>query len=287
MNHKSISAGPIRNRALAALQDAFSRHRPSVVLDDKGYAADFRDILLPMVSPKDFEADLSAGNGNELQTKFRAVHSSSALAVNAFAPFRQRIGELALPDHNGFETLAFEQKCPTGLRRGTPPNLDVLLSGVGGVVGIESKLTEYLTSHRARFSAAYAEQIQGSRREQGYFREMLRLLDAPDSYRWLDAAQLIKHAFGLTGTFGERPVTLLYLFWEPANPSASPIFADHRREVAAFAERVAGATPIFRAMSYPELWSSWQDTGPQDWLARHIEDLHARYEVTLRAVSSI
>lgn len=252
-----------------------------MVLDDKGYAADFRDTLLPMVSPEDFEADLSAGNGNELQTKFRAVHSSSALAVNAFAPFRRRIGELALLDHGGFKTLAFEQKCPTGLRRGTPPNLDVLLSGESGVVGIESKLTEYLTSHRARFSPAYAEQIQGRRREQGYFREMLRLIEEPVSYVWLDAAQLIKHAFGLARTVSERPATLLYLFWEPANPSASPVFADHRREIAAFAERVAGATPVFRAMSYPELWSSWKDAGQQDWLARHIEDLRARYEVTL------
>ena len=252
-----------------------------MVLDDKGYAADFRDILLPMVSPEDFEADLSAGNGNELQTKFRAVHSSSALAVNAFAPFRRRIGELALLGHRGFSSLAFEQKCPTGLRRGTPPNLDVLVSGESEVVGIESKLTEYLTSHRARFSPAYAEQIQDRRREQSYFREMLRLIEEPVSYVWLDAAQLIKHAFGLARTIGERPATLLYLFWEPANPSASPVFAEHRREIAAFAERVAGATPVFRAMSYPELWSSWKDAGQQDWLARHIEDLRARYEVTL------
>ena len=281
MNHKSISAGPIRNRALTALHDAFSRHRPSVVLDDKGYASDLRDILLPTVSVEDFEADLSAGSGNELQTKFRAVHSSSALAVNAFAPFGQRIGELALPEHSGFQTLAFEQKCPTGLRRGTPPNLDVLLSGSGCVVGIESKLTEYLTTHKARFSPAYEDEIRDARREQGYFRELLRLLDAPDSYRWLDAAQLIKHAFGLAKTHGDRPLTLLYLFWEPANPSASPVFAEHRREIAAFAERVAGSMPVFKAMSYSELWSAWSDAGHQDWLARHVEELRSCYEVTL------
>lgn len=252
-----------------------------MVLDGKGYVSDFRDVLLPMVSANDFEADLGAGSGNELQTKFRAVHSSSALAVNAFAPFRQRIGELALPDHSGFQALAFEQKCPTGLRRGTPPNLDVLLSGISGVVGIESKLTEYLATHHARFSSAYEEEIRDARREQGYFREMLRLLDEPDSYRWLDAAQLIRHAFGLAGTFGERPATLLYLFWEPANPSASPVFAEHRREIAAFSERVAGSMPVFKAMSYPELWSSWRDAGQKDWLARHVEELRARYDVTL------
>lgn len=252
-----------------------------MVLDGKGYVSDFRDVLLPMVSANDFEADLGAGSGNELQTKFRAVHSSSALAVNAFAPFRQRIGELALPDHSAFQALAFEQKCPTGLRRGTPPNLDVLLSGVSGVVGIESKLTEYLATHHARFSSAYEEEIRDARREQGYFREMLRLLDEPDSYRWLDAAQLIKHAFGLAGTFGQRPATLLYLFWEPANPSASPVFAEHRREIAAFAERVAGSMPVFKTLSYPELWSYWRDAGQQDWLARHVEEFRARYDVTL------
>jgi len=42
-------------------------------------APDFRDTLLPLVMTDDFEADLQAGDGNELQTKFRAAHSSSVL----------------------------------------------------------------------------------------------------------------------------------------------------------------------------------------------------------------
>lgn len=281
MSQESISVGPSRNRALTALHDAFSRSCPGVALDDKGYAADFCDILLPMVAVEDFEADLTAGDGNELQTKFRAVHSSSAFAVNCFAPFRQRLANLTIPKVGALETLAFEQKCPTGLRGGRAPNLDVLLSGPEGVVGIESKLTEYLSTHRAAFSPAYAEQIRDERREQGYFHEMLRLMDHPDTYRWLDAAQLIKHAFGLARSFGDRPVTLLYLFWEPANPNADPIFADHRKEIAAFADRVADSAPRFEAMSYPELWRAWQDTGPVDWLARHLENLRERYDVTI------
>lgn len=270
-----------RRRALTALHAASARGRPDVPLDARGYTTDFHDTLLPLVEPVDFEADLSAGDGNELQTKFRAVHSSSGLAVNTFAPFRRRIADLALPGRTGFDTLAFEQKCPTGLRGGRPPNLDVLVSGPGGVLGIESKLTEQLSQHRAAFSPAYGEQIRDWRRDQGWFREMLRLIETPDAYVWLDAAQLIKHAFGLAGTFGERPATLLYLFWEPANPSASPVFADHRREIAAFSERVAGSMPVFKAMSYPELWSYWRDAGQQDWLARHVEELRARYDVTL------
>ena len=281
MKQQSHSDSPARHRALAALRDAFARQRPDVALDEKGYAADFRDTLLPLVSPEDFEADLSAGDGNEMQTKFRAVHSSSALGVNCFAPFRPRIADLALPGAGAIDALAFEQKCPTGLRGGRAPNLDVLLTGPGGVVGIESKLTEYLTPHRAVFSPAYGEQIRDGRREQGYYREMLRLMDAPDAYVWLDAAQLIKHAFGLARTHGDRPVTLLYLFWEPANPEASSEFAAHRSEIAEFAERVSGATPVFKALSYPELWRAWRETGQAEWLDGHLVAMKDRYEVRI------
>lgn len=257
------------------------RQHPDTSLDPKGYVADFRDTLLPQVSLEDFEADLASGDGNELETKFRAAHSSSGLAVNCFAPFRSRIADLAMPMAAGFDDLRFERKCPTGLRGGRAPNLDVVLSGPGGVVGIESKLTEHLSAHRAEFSPAYEEQIRDARRDQGYFREMLRLRDRPDQYTWLDAAQLIKHAFGLARTFPDRPVTLLYLFWEPANPGAGPEFAAQREEIEEFRARVAGSSPAFEAMSYPELWRFWQDTEPADWLVRHLSDLHARYGVTL------
>jgi hypothetical protein len=281
MKQESLSVSPVRTRALSALGGAFARQRPDVTIDANGYAPDFHDTLLPMVSPEDFVADLNAGDGNELQTKFRAAHSSSSLAVNCFAPFRRRFADLTLTGCAPFEALQFERKCPTGLRGGRAPNLDDVLSSPTGVIGVESKLTEYLTRHRAAFSPAYAEQIRDARREQGYFREMLRLTDVPDGYLWLDAAQLIKHAFGLARTFQDRPVTLLYLYWEPTNPDVSPVFAAHRQEITAFAERVVGSTPEFRAMSYPELWRSWAAAGPSEWLAQHIDSLRNRYEVTL------
>ena len=281
MEQISLGKSPIRSRALTKLRAAFARQRPDILIDDKGYAPDFRDTLLPLVTTGDFEADLQAGDGNELQTKFRAAHSSSGLAVNCFAPFRNRTADLTLPSLGPFDALQFERKCPTGLRGGRAPNLDVLLSGPTRVVGIESKLTEYLARHRAAFSSAYAEQIHDDRREQGYFREMLRLVDAPESYVWLDAAQLIKHAFGLARCFRDRHVTLLYLYWEPTNPDAAPEFAAHRQEIKTFAERVAGSTPEFRAMSYPELWRTWQDAGPATWLAQHLAALRERYEVTV------
>ncbi len=280
MNQPSISKNSARNRALIALREALARQRSDILIDEKGYTSDFRDTLMPMVLTEDFEADLSSGDGNELQTKFRAAHSSSGLGVNSFAPFRRRIADLDLQTGDVFNLLEFERKCPTGLRGGRSPNLDVLLSGPTGVVGVESKLTEYLVRHRASFSPAYAEQVRDARREEGYFREMQRLIKEPDSYVWLDAAQLIKHAFGLTHTFPDQPVKLLYLFWEPANPDSRPEFAAHRREIAAFAERVLGSTPRFVAMSYPELWAIWRKTAPE-WLSAHLDDLQARYLIRI------
>lgn len=50
--------------------------------------------------------------------------------------------------------------------------------------------------------------------------------------------------------------------------------AGHRRE------RLSGATPVFRALSYPEFWRAWRDAGPAEWLNAHIDALRARYEVS-------
>src|SRR5690606_10885717 len=162
---------------------------------------------------------------------------------------------------------------------GRHPNLDVVVESPAAVIGIESKLTEYLAPHAAKFSGAYREQIRDDRRDGAWHAEMLRLTEVPDGYQLLDAAQLIKHAFGLARSFRDRPVTLLYLVWEPANAADHPVFAAHRREIAEFADRVAGATPAFAAMSYPELWASWEKRAPA-WLAEHLAHVRARYAVT-------
>jgi hypothetical protein len=233
------------------------------------------------VTLTDFEADLRQGDGNELEGKFRAAHSSCALAVNTFAPFKSNPAALPLPVGTGFTSLRFERKCPHGLR-GKSPNLDVLAECPSGVVAIESKCLEPLELHEAEFSPAYAAGIVDERRQTGWFREMLRLSDKPDDYRWLDAAQLVKHAFGLAHTFKQGPVTLLYLFWEPSNPEEFPIFAEHRTEIARFAASIAGGTPAFIAMSYPELWNSWSARTRPEWIRSHVIRLKVRYGVNVQ-----
>ena len=56
-------------------------------------------------------------------------------------------------------------------------------------------------------------------------RDVYRALrDNGTLYRHLDAAQLIKHYLGLRNTFPGRDVTLLNLFWKPANAADFPEF---------------------------------------------------------------
>ena len=201
------------------------------------------------------------------------------LAVNAFAPFRARGSELIVLGSRSITGLEFERKCPHGVSS-RAPNLDVLLTGPAGIIGIESKLTEPLLRRHAHFSSRYREKIRDERRESAWFREMLYLEKDPKRYGWLDAAQLVKHAFGLAHTFPNEPVTLLYLYWEPRNAERFPLFVEHRGEIDAFSGRVAGSRPSFHAASYPELWRIWSKT-PASWLTVHLDVLRARYEVEL------
>ena len=281
MSQHAETASITRARALRALSVALRQARPEVTLDAKGYAQDFTDVLVPMAEPAAFEEDLRAGAGNELNSKFRAAHSSSALVVNCFAPFVNRPGDLRLPGLGTCSGLRFEQQCPVGLR-GKAPHLDVLAGGSGGIVGVESKLCEYLSPHSAYFSPSYNEQIRDERRDQGWFREMLRLMEEPDDYQWLDAAQLIKHAYGLGHAFAEHETTLLYLYWEPlgAEEDETGVFAEHRAEIARFADRITGAGPQFVAASYFDLWEVWRSRAP-DWLIQHLDAIEARYKLAL------
>lgn len=279
-----------------ALINALAVSAPHLALDKNGYVADVRENLIEGVALDDFESDLRQGDGNELEGKFRAAHSSCALAVNSFAPFRSDPAALPLPVGKGFTSLCFERKCPHGLVGRRSPNLDVVVDGPMGVVAIESKCLEPLTRHVAYFSPAYEEEIRDFRRDTAWFAEMLRLRDEwlkndqrkkdgvqrPScTYHWLDAAQHVKHAFGVALEFEGRPSTLLYLFWEPSNPEDFPMFAEHRAEIKEFAASIAGGTPDFLAMSYPELWGSWSARTSPEWLRGHVSRLKLRYGVNV------
>ena len=255
--------------ALTRVKSALRKAHPSNSIDSKGYVLHNWDNLIEGVCPTDFEGDLSGGKGSELAWKFRAIDSSSALAVNAFAPFRRRIKDLLFPTAEEFEVLSFERRCPTGLV-GSQPNLDILLESPNRVMGIESKLKEYLEFDPKKFpfTPQYIEKIRDKRRNSAWFELMIKLIDEPLLYRHVNAAQLVKHAFGLAHTFQHIPATLVYLYWEPKNPDGELDFEEHRREIDVLLSYVAGHEPRLLAVSYATLWDLWE-TGP-NWLVRHV-----------------
>ncbi len=273
-------------RSIKSLQEQLScamvAGLPDGVVDACGYVGHFRQNLLPAVLPADFESDLRQGDGNELESKFRALHSSSALAVNCFAPFKRHLCDLEIAGYSGFETLEFEKKCPTGLRSRRAPNLDVVCQSPDQVLGIESKFTEYFHRKKPKFSAAYEAEIIDERRGHAWFREMVRLQETPNAYGRLDAAQLIKHAFGLAHSYSGAEVILVYLYWEPEMPFAHPLFQQHRNEIAEFSDRIAGSGPRFVALNYQSLWHEWAMVRA-NWLVSHRKDLLNRYAVDLSA----
>lgn len=147
------------HRAISALGRALVAAKPGLTLTQSGSVNHWSDNLLTGTDPTWFEAELRDGDGRELDSKFKAAHSSSALAVNTFARFKTACNQLSLASWSGCETFRFEAKCSAGIR-GPPPNLDFLAQSATTVLGIESKCTEHLLKHVANFSSAYNDQIK-------------------------------------------------------------------------------------------------------------------------------
>jgi hypothetical protein len=265
-----------------------------LTLDSKGYVAHWKQNLLPGIDPQWCEAELEEGAGKELAGKFRAAYSSSALAVNTFARLKTACRDLTVGDWSGCEFFRFEAKCPAGIigRHGleSPPHLDLLARSAPSeppgertcsMLAIESKCTEHLKSRKPKFSPAYGEYIrEGDARRKSPWFELMQQMRATD-YCHLDAAQLIKHAFGLVHSFPDCDVTLLYLYWEPKNADDLSEFKDHQDEIRRFEEQVKGSAPLFRPMSYRELWEDWSRTLSPPWLREHVKALRDRYDVEI------
>jgi hypothetical protein len=275
------AAASLPVRARRALGGALQRMRPGAALDAKGYAVRLEDNLLAGVARADIEAAFGAGAGQELEGKMRAPWSSSALAVNSFAPWQRDPGSLMLAGITGFtEALAFEAKCPNGVST-IPPHLDVLLERGDAIVGVESKCTEYLSPKASKVAAAYLA-LAARRDERAASRWFAALADV-HTFRFLDAYQLVKHYLGLARSYPGRPLRLVYIYWEPANARALPVFDEHRAEVERFGELVAGDRGCrFEALSYGEHWRELDALRAKPaWLDRHLVQLRLRYEVEI------
>lgn len=290
----------VEKRVRDGIRKALECYNSEAQFNEYGRVERLCDNLVERAERVDFERDLLEGDGGELAEdprwkapKFHAPHSSSALAVNCFAPFKRRIHDLPnlTGENKAFDSLRFEAKCPTGVGP-RDPNLDVLLCNSSDVLGIESKLKEHCKSRSPSIQKedlARAEKylapdgICDWRCGENYFKEMKRLVKEKKTYKRLDAMQLIKHAFGLArlGEETGKSVKLLYVYWEPDNGGQLKIFEQHKEEVEAFADKIKDSTPAFEHISYPCLWNKWKNNADADWVSKHICDLESRYRISI------
>ena len=239
--------------------------------------------------------ELNEGDGKELDSHFFSVRSSSALCVNNFAPFKEHHKKLSFLGYSGFEEARFEKKQPTGLirqlRDGSKeertPNLDFYLARQEVAIGIESKFAEHFEKPTMSLKQSLKPYLEGWETlkeylSEGFRKEILEHYSDANRPQRLDVAQLIKHAIGLLKNCGEKEPILVYLYWEPLNPTIDNLFAEHRHNVEMFKHRIEHFIE-FVPLSYPEFWKLYKD---DDLLKGHIGRIRERYEFEIEILKN-
>lgn len=225
-----------------------------------------------------------AGGGSELGTdetpgKMQSLRSSSALAYNVFAPWRNASDLSPLATALGVSladaTISFERKFPHGLPS-EPPNLDVVLDGMQPrPLAIESKFTEPYGARTQGEKGPIAKKYFAGGRKRWTEVGLPRCQDIAEScgpnseFVRLDVAQLLKHLLGLAYTTKATP-RLICLWYDAGSDEAD----DHRRELATFGKEVEGEAE-FRALSYQDLFDVLRHR-PEPRV-RYVEYLSGRY----------
>jgi hypothetical protein len=289
LSSKEVSAA--RTGAEEALRAAL-RKITGGTLDRAGRVANLSEAFVASIGSEErsaIEKDIGQRGGGELRVdkdptlapRFHSARSSCALAVNAFGPWRLHGEMLEISGFGGFTSLRFERKCPI---KGVPPereppNLDVIADG-NQVVAVESKLIEYFTSKKhAQFDDVYDTPV-AELADPTWTAAYERLIDSPDEFQCFGAAQIVKHYLSLKSVFAKRPVTLIYLYWEPLDHDQHRLFAQHEAEIASFAEGLADPEVTFASMTYAELWDEWSKQAQPYWLTDHVNALADRYVVS-------
>ncbi|MDZ4089150.1 MAG: hypothetical protein U1E69_20355 [Tabrizicola sp.] len=224
--------------------------------------------FLPGVPAEAVLAALARSPGNEVASgKFDSPESSAALAVNAFGWFLDRPRSMlplpgvpmGLPD-----ALEIEAELRFPWSGGRHPWLDVAITTANTLVGVESKRYEpFRPGKTTTFSEAFDSRDWGKGMAR-YTALRLALTEGRQTYRCLDAAQLVKHAYALRTQSVKRGLgaVLVYLHaapatWASGKPVSPEAIARHQAELADFARAVKGDDVVFAAVSWRDLLAQW------------------------------
>jgi hypothetical protein len=245
----------------------------SKIQNINGYVNKFTDNLINGVEEKYFVNDLKNGSGNELDEKFRALWSSSALVVNNFVPFVKNIDKITF-DNKVFENAGFERKFPTSLG-GTPPNIDYFMEKSDLLIGFESKYSEILSETTSEFSEKYF----ALKFLNAEFIKLMKKYNNKCGY--LHIAQLLKHSIGLinykikTG----KNIILYYVYWTPLNWNDFYEYNEHENELNIFFDEINSTNQIiFRRIKYIDFWKIYEN---EKNLRNYIENIRNRYELKI------
>ena len=224
--------------------------------------------FLPGVPVVDVLNALSRAPGREMASgKFDSPDSSAALAANAFGWFLNR------PDHlpplpgvpmGQPEQVELEVEMHFPWRGGRHPWLDAALTTPTTLVGVEAKRFEpFRPQKTVVFSESYGSRDWGP--GMAAFEAMrVALIEGREAFQTLNAAQLVKHAYGLRTQAIKRArgAVLVYLYAEPkvwaSGKAVDPArIALHRKEVARFAKTVHGADVTFVPLRWADVLAQW------------------------------
>jgi hypothetical protein len=248
----------------------------SDIPNKNGYVLNTLDNLVHGISFDLFQSDLMQGSGNEMVSKFNALYSSSALAVNNFSFVKKHISDFRFLDHSDFRDAKFERQFKTGLG-GTPPNLDFVIENKDTVIAFESKYLELLDKKKATFTYSY------TKSNLDYLDDFWFSLI--DQYRgkglFLDVAQLIKHSIGLINykRQTQKKVILVYIYWIPDNYTKYPIYSLHTKELDNFFSELSTCNDLsFVSITYNQFWDNFDNSNT---FRHHFDNIKKRYKIEI------
>jgi len=213
-----------------------------------------------------------------LEEYMTEVQSSAALAVNCFGPLLLAGIPFDLGGQRNLRVHSIARATRPGFYEPDEPALYVIAEGPGGTVVIDVSCLDYLTPP----GSTWADSDSAKRYAASTDQPIDRRFDPANSAApggLLDVATLLDRARAPAGNPANAPAALTYVYWEPLDAGFSPLFEQHREELAAFAKGLGGGGgPRFEAISCFALWDGWAHS-EDPHLRAHVAALRARYEV--------
>ena len=229
----------------------------------EGYTKRVEDNIFNNELHPETRKEYARGKGHELdgkQAHMKALHSSSALAVNVFDYWRRqnRIQDIAMccGAESMISGMEFEKTQPIkGVNR-TPPHLDIEFAGPIPLA-VESKFTE--TYHRKTrrdnkythldVYLGYRDIWDGIPKIKALAERISKQSGSRTDFEYLDVPQLIKHVLGLKSNYRSQ-FSLLYLWYKMDSNEAK----HHEEELARFAICIRDEIG-FQTMTYQDLFN--------------------------------